>query len=810
MAGRPAYATRPVAGDALPWHALSRRRAGAWVSAIVRVDADDPSLRRRGQILAFLSLPLFLIGASFLVVDFMGWLMPLSEHAVYNMVTDLTFSAVIAGTWLLNRRGHVTLAAVCQLCCVSAGLVFFFYYTSPYRIEILFVQPVVVAAFVLRPWAAFVWAGVSSASFVALNAAQGGEQRLNLQVSLALFGLAIIAWLVASCLEWTVTSLYHTSMALEQDVAAREKAEEARRQVEAALAVSQQQSRTLFEESSLGVFLFDGQLVVTECNERLAAQLQVTRQSLVGTDFGMSRELCLVPAMEAAVNGAVGSYDGPYRVEGAGDDLWISFTASPLRGAASEVIGGIGVVTDLTDRKQAEELIQRLAYRDAVTGLPNRSLFRDRVERAVAAAERHGHKLAVGVLDIDRFKTVNDTLGHAQGDRLLTGVAERLSSLLRDSDSAARSGGDEFLFLLTDVASARDAALAADRMLISLRRPWDFDGTRFYVSGSVGLALYPDDGNGAQALLENAHTAMRRVKQSGGDGQQFYDHAVTALADERLALESELHGAFDARQFTVYYQPQVDTATGEVVGAEALVRWRHPNRGLLLPAEFITLAEETGLIVRLGQFVLREACVRAKAWQELFSHPLRMAVNVSARQLREPGLITDVRRALQESGLDPALLELEITETAALAQVGHADSVLRRLRDMGVSVALDDFGTGYSSLSQLRRLPVTRLKIDRSFVGELPGDESSAAIVGTVIDLARAVGLGVVAEGVETDEQLAFLEARGCYEVQGFLISPPLPAEEWGPAFSGKPFGPAGRAQSHASALVDAAARDKK
>ena len=591
--------------------------------------------------------------------------------------------------------------------------------------------------------------------------------------------MAIIACLVASCLEWTVTVLRRTSEELAADITARREAEEARRQVEAALSVSRQQSRTLFENSPLGVFLFDRHLVVTECNARLAAHMDETEESLVGADLGRMAEQRTVPAMERALAGAVGSYEGAFRTGRSGRELWIRFTASPLVGPGEEVVGGIGVLTDLTDGKQAEELVQRLAYRDGVTGLPNRTLFRDRIGQAVAAAERHGQKLVVGVLDIDRFKNVNDTLGHAQGDCLLAGVGERLSGLMRDSDSVARSGGNEFLFLLTEVPTARDAALAAERMLAALREVWQFDGRKFFISSSIGLAFYPDDAGEAEELLENAHTAMRRAKQRGGDAHQFYDRGQSELAVERLSLESELHAAIDAHEFCVYYQPQVDARDMSIVGVEALVRWRHPRRGLLRPSAFIALAEETGLIVPLGQQVLRVACAQACEWQELRGgRPIRLAVNVSARQLREPGLVEDVAGVLSETGMDPELLDIEITETATLSSAGCADAVLRRLREMGVGVSLDDFGTGYSSLSQLRRLPITRLKIDRSFVSELPGSESSAAIAGAVIDLAGAIGLGVVAEGVETSQQLDFLRARGCYEVQGFLYCRPLPAGE--------------------------------
>jgi diguanylate cyclase (GGDEF)-like protein len=728
------------------------------------------------QIVAFLCLPIFLIALGFVVIDLAGSLSQPSPSDAYNVVTDILFAVLSLGVWMLNRGGRVNAAAVLLLSSLSAGLVLFFLLTPPARIEILFAAPVMLAAFVLTPWSAFLWAGISSVSFVALNTVHGGERLLDLQVSLALFGVAVIAWLVASSLKWTVAALHQTAGELEQDIAVRLEVEEAQRQVESSLQVARQQRQTLFQNSALGVFLFDKSHIITECNDRLAAQMREPCRRLVGLDLSRTGDQRLLPAMGRALAGSVATYEGPCRAWGNDEQLWVNFTASPLQGTNKEVIGGIGVVTDLTNQRQAEELVQQLAYRDLTTGLPNRSLFRDRLEQAVAVAGRRHQRLVVGVLDIDRFKNVNDTLGHAQGDRLLTEVGQRITELVRDSDSAARSGGDEFLFLLTEVGSARDAALAADRMLASLRRPWHADDRRFFISASIGVAFYPDDAADAQGLLENAHTAMRRAKQQGGDTRQFYDRGTSTLAAERLSLESELHAAVSTQQFPVLYQPQVDMRDGAITGFEALVRWQHPHRGLTPPAEFIALAEETGLIIPLGRQVMFAACAQARAWQREVGRPQRVAVNVSARQLRDPGFATDVAQAIEMTGIASELLEIEITETATMSNAGHCESVLRRLREMGISVSLDDFGTGYSSLSQLRRLPITRLKIDRSFVSGLPEDESSAAIAIAEIDLASALGLGVVAEGVETVEQQAFLIERGCHEAQGFLFSPPVAA----------------------------------
>ena len=744
---------------------------------LLRVGTDDPDQRRRGQILAFLCLPFFAIGVGFFVVDLVGWLDPPSEHAAYNMATDLAFASFAVLAWWMTRRGHVRAAAVVLLLSVSAGLVLFFLYTSPYRIEIVFVVPVLVSAFVLPPWAAFVFAGVSGASFSLLNFIQDGESRLSLQVFLALLGVAIVACLVAAVLEWAVGELRRTTEALEADIAAREEAEEARRQVEAVLKLTRQQTETLFEKSSLGVFLFDSGRAVTECNERLAAQLRSSAELLLGADLSAAGDGEWGPAMRRALAGAVGSYEGPWSAPG-GAALWVSFTASPLRGPDDEVVGGIGVVTDLTDRKQAEELVDRLAYRDGLTGLPNRTLFADRLSQAMATAQRRGRGLIVGVLDLDRFKTVNDTLGHQRGDELLVGVGERITGLLRASDSVARSAADEFLLLFPDATAPRDVAAMANRILTSIRQPWFLGGKRVYASASVGLALYPVDGADPSTLLENAHTAMRRAKEQGG-GLRFYDAALSSMTEERLQLEAELHAAIDERLLTVAYQPQFDVSGLHIVGVEALARWDHPRLGSVPPSEFIPLAEETGLIVPLGRQILEEATRRVAGWQRFRGGGLRVAVNVSARQFLDPALTAGIEAALAESGLDAALLDIEVTETATLQHAREADAVLARLRSVGVAVTLDDFGTGYSSLSQLRALPITRLKIDRSFVSEIEGNAGSAAIVRAVIELGSALGLSVVAEGVETREQLEWLRRWECHEVQGFYLAHPMTPKEF-------------------------------
>jgi diguanylate cyclase (GGDEF)-like protein/PAS domain S-box-containing protein len=461
------------------------------------------------------------------------------------------------------------------------------------------------------------------------------------------------------------------------------------------------------------------------------------------------------------------------------------------------VTGFILNCRDVTERKRAEEIVRHLAYHDALTDLPNRTLFKDRLTQALAQARRKERTVAVLFLDLDHFKVVNDTVGHGEGDRLLRRVAERLTGRLRDGDTVARVGGDEFALVLSEITQVEDAAEIAERILRDFRRPWVLQGQEFLVTTSIGIALYPGDGDDAETLLRNADTAMYRAKESGRDSYQLYTAAMNARIVERLALENNLRRGLERGEFIVYYQPQVDIRSGQVVGVEALVRWQHPKQGLVLPAEFIPVAEETGLIVPLGEWVLRTACVQNKAWQQDGLPPVRVAVNLSARQFQQRGLTDTVAQVLRETGLSPRLLQLEITEGIAVQDVDFTIATLRRLRAMGIQIAIDDFGTGYSSLSYLKRFPIDAVKIDRSFVRDLTVNPNDAAIATTIITMAHNLKLSVIAEGVETEEQLAFLDQQQCDEMQGFLFSKPKPAQEL------KNILAQGRRQSRAKIPVD-------
>ena len=451
----------------------------------------------------------------------------------------------------------------------------------------------------------------------------------------------------------------------------------------------------------------------------------------------------------------------------------------------------VGTVQDITERKAAEDRARFLANYDELTTLANRRLLVEQLGTELARARRTNRAVATLFLDLDRFKRINDTLGHSVGDRLLQTVTERLRASVRETDSIirardaeesvpsviARLGGDEFIVVLTDLSNALDADRVARRILRAIREPLVVEGHEIVVTGSIGISLFPNDGHDVETLLRNADAAMYHAKQRGRDSHEFYDLSMNASALERLTLENELNRALDEEQFLLYFQPQVDGRTGRIIGAEALLRWRHPTRGLLAPEAFIPLTEEIGLIVPIGEWVLRTACAQARAWNEPGSKPVTMSVNLSGRQFRQSNLRATIERTAEAAGLPLGLLELEITESVGLE--GDNIATVRELRACGFRIAVDDFGTGYSSLSYLTRLPIDRVKIDRSFVRNVLTDSHDAAVASAIIAMADALQLECVAEGVETEGQAEFLLSRGCQIFQGFLFSPPVSAEDF-------------------------------
>ncbi|TMC00466.1 MAG: EAL domain-containing protein [Chloroflexi bacterium] len=462
-----------------------------------------------------------------------------------------------------------------------------------------------------------------------------------------------------------------------------------------------------------------------------------------------------------------------------GEYLIAEFTATPLL-ENGRYAGLLGVARDITQRKKAENTIRQLAYHDALTGLPNRALFEDRLKLALSQAGREKKRVAVMFLDLDRFKLVNDTLGHGGGDKLLCGVSEDLGGVLRAGDTVARVGGDEFTILLPAMNDAQHATEIADRILDVLKRPRLIDGQEFSITTSIGITLFPQDGQDAETLLRNADTAMYRAKERGRNNYQLYTPAMNASLIQRLALENDLRHSTERGELRLQYQPIARVMDGSIIAAEALVRWEHPDRGIVQPDEFVPYAEEAGLIVPIGEWVLREACLQARAWEDAGYSRIAVAVNLSARQLQQRNLVDLVGQVLQETRLAPEQLQLEITEGAVMKNVDIIITMLHELRSMGVGLSVDDFGTGYSSLSYLKRFPIDSVKIDRSFVRDLATDANDAAIVTTVIAMARNLNLQVIAEGVETEEQRLFLERHGCDAFQGYLISRPISGEALG------------------------------
>jgi PAS domain S-box-containing protein len=463
---------------------------------------------------------------------------------------------------------------------------------------------------------------------------------------------------------------------------------------------------------------------------------------------------------------------------------------------AGTVVHLSGTIQDVTELKEAEQRIRFLAHYDGITGLPNRQFFMERVQQALAHARRHRQQLCVLSLDLDQFKRINDSLGHSAGNELLIAVAGRLGDTVRASDTlahadepplsgprpvetVARLGGNEFSLLITELTHYHDAAKVARRLLEELRKPFHLNGAEMFISASIGLALYPLDGEDAEAVVRNAGAAMHFAKEQGRDNYQFYSRAMNATALEKLSLESQLRKALERDELVLNFQPKIRASTGQILGVEALIRWKHPELGMIPPNQFIPVAEETGLVVQIGDWVLRRACRQNQAWREQGFPPVHVAVNIASPHFRQGDLIGSVAAALEESRLDPQLLELEVTESMLMQNVDATLDTLSRLKDMGVRLAIDDFGTGYSSLSYLKRFPLDTLKIDRSFIKDLPRAAEDAAIAKAIIGMAHSLKLSVVAEGVETTEQLAFLQQHGCDVVQGFVFSRPVPADEF-------------------------------
>jgi diguanylate cyclase (GGDEF)-like protein/PAS domain S-box-containing protein len=462
-----------------------------------------------------------------------------------------------------------------------------------------------------------------------------------------------------------------------------------------------------------------------------------------------------------------------------GNEICVEHSASPIRDREGQMIGSVLVLRDVSVARALAEKVIHSAEHDFLTGLPNRLLLNDRIGQAILLAQRHLHLVAVLFLDLDGFKHINDSLGHPVGDKLLQSVAGRLSDCVRSPDTVSRQGGDEFVVLLPEVKRAEDIASAARRMLRAVEKAHFIDVHELHVTASIGVSHYPDDGLDAETLIKNADTAMYQAKEDARHSYKFFRPEMNVRAVERQSVEEDLRRALELKEFTLYYQPKIHLNTGAIIGAEALIRWTSPTRGQVPPLDFIPIAEDSGLILPIGAWVLREACAQARAWVDAALPKITMAVNVSAVQFRNEDFLKDLFATLSETGMDPKYLELEVTESVLMRHAEVATSILHTLRHRGMRVSIDDFGTGYSSLSYLQKFPLDALKIDQSFVREISITPDEKTIVRAIISMGRSLNLRIIAEGVETAEDLAFLKAQGCDEGQGYYFSRPVPANQF-------------------------------
>ena len=527
-----------------------------------------------------------------------------------------------------------------------------------------------------------------------------------------------------------------------------------------------------------GLLVLDPDLTIRSSNRALRRMLDLSEN---GGEIGQPLEhLFPSPLLRKAalevIDTSLHQHNLVIELPGESGARWFEFDISGTLLEQEQAL--LLMVQDITERKQIESQLVYLANHDALTHLPNRNLLHDRIDQAIARAQHAGRTMAALLLDFDRFKNINDSLGHDIGDKVINQVALRLQASVRDGDTVARLGGDEFVIALADLAREEDIVEIAQKILNTVTQPLQVNGHELVLTTSIGISIYPQNGGNAKELLKNADAAMYRAKDAGGNSFRFYAQEMNVRALARLKMETDLRRALEHNEFLLHYQPQVDLASGKVIGMEALLRWQPPGQGLISPAEFISLAEETGLIVPIGEWVLHTACAQNLAWRKAGLAPVTMAVNLSARQFGQQDLVAMVSRTLRETGGSPQWLELEITESMLMENPEEAAATLRELSATGIQLSVDDFGTGYSSLSYLKRFPIHALKIDQSFVRDISTDADDAAITRTVIALAHNLKLKVLAEGVETAAQLEFLRAHGCDQMQGYYFSRPLPAAE--------------------------------
>jgi len=553
--------------------------------------------------------------------------------------------------------------------------------------------------------------------------------------------------------------------------------------IEASLRASEAMFRSVFENAAIGMTLTDNHGTIIRCNPAFARMLGYTEEELAGKPFA---EITYPEDIDANVNlyqelmtGRIASFQLNKRyLHQSGAIVWAQLSVSMAPGQETTARFTIGMVEDITARKQAEARIEYLATHDGLTGLPNRTLIHDRIAQAITHARRAGRYLALMYIDLDRFKVINDGFGHPFGDAVLKAAGDRLSDIVREGDAVARQSGDEYLVLLADLHKSADVYIVTQKIMDAFERPFSIEGREVFVTTSIGVSVYPQNGQDADTLIHNADVAMYRAKNLGRNTYQFFTAEMSEGLRQRVELETHLRQALARNELHLVYQPKVNLSTGTISGVEALLRWNHPELGIVSPARFIPLAEETGLIVPIGDWVLRTACMQNKAWLAAGLPPIVVSVNISVRQFQQPDVAGWVMQALRDTGLPPELLELELTESLLAQDTEKVVDTVTRLKEIGMQLSIDDFGTGYSSLSYIKRFRVDTLKIDQSFIRHMLTEADDAAIAVAVISLAHSLRMKAIAEGVETAEHCDFLRAHGCDEIQGYYFSKPLPAEE--------------------------------
>ena len=554
------------------------------------------------------------------------------------------------------------------------------------------------------------------------------------------------------------------------------------RAAEAKLRSSEQRFRGTFENAPLGMMLADTSGRIFQANRFAADLLAYSGEDLPGTHLSRfvpaSDRTLLLERLEKLISGELPQSHSERRlIAQNGLELWVNLHVVVQRNDEGNPLYFIIQMADISETKRSQDNMERLAFYDTLTNLANRRLYNDRLQQAINNSQRHKRLAALMYLDLDQFKRVNDTLGHDAGDALLKHVAARLQKCVRTQDTVSRPGGDEFTIILDGMDSISTASTIAANILEELRKPVSIAGQQLVVTTSIGISLMPQDGQDAQTLMRNADMAMYKAKERGRNNYQFFTNDMNVNAVNRLRVETELRSALDNEEFELYYQPKIRLADHALIGVECLIRWNHPQRGLLGPVEFISIAEESGVIVNIGSWVIEQACIAGKILQQQSTLPFQIGLNMSPRQFRDPTLINTVRRCLRESDLPPELLELEITETMLMHDIKAASLTVQNLSDLGVKLAIDDFGTGYSSLNYLKRFPIDTIKVDRSFVMDIPSSEDDMAITSAVIAMAHQLKMRVVAEGVETVKQLKFLKEQNCEYAQGYLFGKPMPLD---------------------------------